>query len=153
MEQCNAFKALVAYIFWRESDMIARKLISLLKSSACFSRISGPAAQLEEGNREHIYQRCICTWYRSFAALRMTEGNHEHTSQRCICTQPDQEEFRSIGSARHALMWAQTHPCASRMGSSGHPDRGALSCQAPGKLYIPSDHLHRRYVWCRATYP
>ena len=112
--------------------MIARKLISLLrssaKSSACVSRISAPDAQLEE-------------------------GNHEHTYQRCICTQPGNEEFRSIGSARHTLTWAQTHPCASRMDSSGHPDRGALSCQAPGILYFPSNHLHRRYVRYLATHP
>src|SRR2546421_4910625 len=105
--------------------MIARKLISLLrssaKSSACVSRISALDAQLEE-------------------------GNHEHTYQRCSCTEPGNEEFRSIGSARHALTWTQTHPCSSRMGNSGHPDRGVLSCRAPNILYSTSDHLHRGYV-------
>ena len=34
-------------------------MISLLKSSACFSRILAPDAQLEEGNHEHTSQRCI----------------------------------------------------------------------------------------------
>src|SRR5205085_6244550 len=68
---------------------------------------------------------------------QLEEGNHEHSN----------EEFRSIGSTSHALTWAQTHPCASRKDSSGHPDRGALSCQAPGILYSSSDRLHRRCVW------
>ena len=65
--------------------MIARKLISLLKSSAFFSRNSALNAHLEE-------------------------GNHEHTSKRCIGCQPANKGFRSIRSTRHALTWAQTHP-------------------------------------------
>src|SRR5262249_4932711 len=114
--------------FWWERDMIARKWTSHRKSSACFSRIVAPGAQLEE-------------------------GNHEHTDQRCSCTEPGKENFRSIRSATHALTWAQPHPCASRLASSGHLARGYLSCQAPGILYSTQDRLHRRCVWFCTTHP
>src|SRR6266496_4323959 len=85
--------------------------------------------------------------------LRMIEGNHEHTSQRCIGTQPGKKESRSIGSARHALEWTQTHSCASRMDSSGHPAHSALYSHAPGILYTSADGLHRRYMCYLATNP
>src|SRR5262249_47256383 len=88
------------------------------KTSPCFSRIVAPDAELEE-------------------------GNHEYTSQRYTGSQLGNEELQSIRSTKHALTWAQTHPCARRVGNSGQPDRGALSCQAPGILYSTSNCLHR----------
>src|SRR5947208_1825149 len=97
--------------------MIARKLISLLTSSACFSRIVAPDAQLEE-------------------------GNHEYTSQRCIGTWPGNEEFRSIRSTRHALTWAQARPRQGPLDRHCHLLPGNVCCQPSWVGHATPNHLY-----------
>ena len=85
-------------------------------------------------------------WLVALGLLLIAQAYHHRTAASPLQRQQGNEEFQSIRSTKHALTWAQTHPCTRRMGNSGQPDRGALSCQAPGILYSTSNCLHRRCV-------